>query len=96
MLTLYVKTGCSYCEIVKDSLFKLRLDYREKNISDLEVATELIEKGGKKLVPFIDDEDPCTTARHHTPCLLDGDVEMYESNNIIEYLEKNYGTVVSK
>ena len=90
MLTLYVKTGCPYCEKVKDHLFKIGVDYSEENIADPEVAAELIEKGGKRQVPFMDDEDPCTTAGHHTPCLLDGDVEMYESEEIITYLDKNY------
>ena len=96
MIKLYVKTGCPYCAKVKDKLFELGIDYEEHNISDPSIAAELIEMGGKRQVPFMDDEDPCTTAGHHTPCFLDADVEMYESDDIVKYIEKNYGSGESK
>lgn len=90
MLKLYVKTGCPYCATVIAKLNDLGVQFEEQNIADTSVATELVRRGGKRQVPYVADEDPCTTAGHHTPCLVDGDVEMYESANIIQYLDENY------
>ncbi len=44
--------------------------------SDSGLAEELINRGGKRQVPYLVDEDTGT--------------EMYESDDIIEYLQKNY------
>lgn len=92
MLTLYVKTGCPYCAAVLAKLKEFVVPFEEKNIADLKVAKELLAHGGKRQVPFLEDEDPCETAKHHTPCLVDEDVQMYESADIINYLEKNYSS----
>lgn len=91
MLKLYVKTGCPYCAAVIRKLNELGIEYKELNIADPEIAKELLEHGGKRQVPYLDDEDPCENAKHHTPCLVDDGVEMYESADIVEYLGKNYG-----
>jgi glutaredoxin len=90
MLKLYVKTGCPYCAAVIAKLNNLGIPYEEANIADQKVAEELIVHGGKRQVPYMEDEDPCKTAEHHTPCLIDGDIHMYESEDIITYLEENY------
>lgn len=90
MITLYVKTGCPYCAMVIAKLNEFEIKFEEKNIVDEEVAKELLAKGGKRQVPYMDDEDPCESAKHHTPCIVDSDVEMYESADIVEYLDKNY------
>jgi len=92
MLKLYVKTGCLYCAAVLAKLNELALPFEEKNIADQEIAKELLARGGKRQVPYIADEDPCETAKHHTPCLVDEDVLMYESADIIQYLEENYSS----
>jgi len=96
MLTLYVKNGCPYCAAVIARLHDLGLSFEEKNISDPKVAKELVARGGKRQVPFVADEDPCKTAGHHTPCLVDEDVEMYESAHIIKYLDENYADATAK
>ena len=83
MLTLYVKTGCPYCAKVLEKLRELNLPFEEKNIADPGVVEELKERGGKKQVPFMDDDNM-------TPYIVDDDVEMYESNNIVDYLGKKY------
>ena len=92
MLTLYVKTGCPYCAAVLAKLNELGISFEEKNIVDSEVSKELLKHGGKQQVPYMEDEDPCETAKHHTPCLANEDVQMYESADIINYLEKNYSS----
>jgi glutathione S-transferase len=86
MITLYVKTGCPYCAAVLAKMHELGLKFEEKNIADEGIVDELIELGGKRQVPFMDDDNM-------TPYLVDDDVEMYESNAIIEYLDGKYGTV---
>lgn len=76
-LTLYVKTGCPYCTRILGALKELSLPFTEKNRGDDLIAAELIKRGGKRQVPYLVDE---TTG-----------IEMYESEDIVEYLMKNYG-----
>lgn len=77
MLTLYVKTGCPYCAMVLHTVEELGLEITQKNISDNAVAEELIERGGKRQVPYLIDDDR--------------NIQMYESADIVEYLEEHYG-----
>lgn len=91
MLTLFVKDHCRHSKKVIDALRKLELPYEEKNIKEITAAEELLERGGKRQVPFLVDEDLCKMAEHHAPCLIDGDVELYESEDIVKYLNLNYG-----
>jgi len=81
MLTIYVKTGCPYCAMVEKKVDDLGLTVDYKNIGDDAVAAELIEKGGKRQVPY----------------LIDGDknASMYESSDIVDYLDENYGAKAS-
>ena len=52
MLTLYVKTGCPFCQRVKATIAELGIEDKieERNIADEGVAEELVEKGGKRQV----------------------------------------------
>ena len=77
MLTLYVKTGCPYCHVVFDVAKELGITFELKNIADDAVAAELIERGGKRQVPYLVDTER--------------GVEMYESADIVVYLRKHYG-----
>ncbi len=76
MLTLYVKTGCPFCAMVLHKLDELELAYEEKDIGDASVADELIARGGKRMVPYLVDSD--------------AEVEMYESADIVTYLDRLY------
>ena len=76
MLKLYVKTGCPYCAAVITKLNELSVSFEERNIADPEVAKELIARGGKRQVPYLVDED----------------VRMYESADIVQYLQENYSS----
>ena len=91
MLTLYIKDNCRHSKKAIAALKELDIPYEEKNIKDPTVAYELIEKGGKRQVPFLVDEDPCTTAGRITPCMADNDAMLYDSEDIVRYLEMNYG-----
>jgi len=76
MLTMYVKTGCPYCALAISKIDELGLEVKYKNIADDTVAEELIKRGGKRMVPYLVDKDH--------------DVEMYESSDIVDYLDENY------
>lgn len=77
MLTLYYKPTCPFCQRVLGEADNLGVQFNLKDISSDEVlATELIEKGGKRQVPYLVDEEK--------------GISMYESGDIIEYLEEHY------
>ena len=75
MIQLYVKTGCPFCEKALAVVEKYNIPIEEKNIADEGILKELLEKGGKQQTPFI----------------VDGEVQMYESDDIVAYLEEKYG-----
>lgn len=72
MKTLYVKDGCPYCAKVLVAGSSLGMEFTLKNIADEGVADELVARGGKRMVPYLVDEDT--------------GVEMYESDDIVDYL----------
>lgn len=77
MLILYETETCPYCALVRNKLSALGLEYESRNTKgNSEYRDELINRGGKNQVPYFVD----TSAG----------VEMYESMDIINYLEKNY------
>lgn len=76
MLTLYVKTGCPFCARVLDTGKELSIAFDEKNIADDAIAAELVERGGKRQVPYLVDEER--------------GAEMYESADIDAYLRQHY------
>ncbi len=76
MLILYVKTGCPYCEQVRRYAEGASILLHERDIADPAIDTELIHKGGMRQVPFLDDTDYR--------------VQMYESDDIVEYLRQKY------
>ena len=76
MLTLFIKTGCSYCQKVLDFSEKNGIALSLKNVSDPSVAEELITRGGKKQMPYLVDGETGT--------------EMYESDDIIDYLHAKF------
>ncbi len=73
MLDLFILESCPYCKKVIDFLEKEHIKYNKIDISNKESEASLIQIGGKRQVPFLID-----TARN---------VQMYESNDIIEYLK---------
>lgn len=73
MITLYTKPFCPYCQKVKVRIDELAIPYTEKSVEDENNLKELIEKGGKRMVPYMVDED--------------NGIAMYESGDIITYLE---------
>ncbi len=77
MLTLYYKPTCSYSQRVLGEAEKLGVQLDLKDIStDKTLEQELFEKGGKRQVPYLEDEEK--------------GVSMYESGEIVSYLQENY------
>lgn len=74
MITLYLKTGCPFSGRVLAVTDSYGIPFEEKNIGDDGVWEELEALGGK----------------HQVPCMVDGDILMYESGPIIQYLEKKF------
>lgn len=64
--------GCPYCNKVINFLKTKNLEYRLLDISEKNYLKELISTGGKEQVPFLLDTD--------------NGKKMYESDDIIEYL----------
>lgn len=72
---LYVGTVCRFCKKVEDFMKENNIDIPLVNINeDREDMMELMEKGGKRQVP----------------CLYHDGEYLYESDDIIEFLKKNY------
>ncbi|EKE03134.1 MAG: hypothetical protein ACD_20C00251G0005 [uncultured bacterium] len=78
MLEVYQFEQCPYCKKVREKLTELNLDYIYRNVqTGTRKRGILITLGGKDQVPFLVDQDK--------------EVYMYESEKIIEYLDKTYG-----
>ena len=78
MLNLYIKTYCPYSVRVLEAntVIQAPLTIFDTYVFP-ELKNELVTKGGKKQVPFLEDTDR--------------EVSMYESLDIIDYLKAHYG-----
>ena len=78
MLNLYIKTHCPYCLRVLEANTVIQAPVTVLDTYIVpEYQAELLAKGGKTQVPYLEDTDR--------------DVSMYESLDIIEYLKEHYG-----
>lgn len=77
MLTMYVKTGCSFCAKAIAVVDELGLEVVYKNKDEDGVVDELVARGGKSQYPYLVDDER--------------QVEMYESDDIVQYLREHYG-----
>ena len=75
MLELFQKEGCPYCQKVRYRMTELDIDYICRNVfgGGSKNAEVLTKLGGMLQVPYLVDAD--------------NDVAMYESDDIIKYLE---------
>ena len=77
MLNLYYRPTCPYCARVLLANATIEAPLVLRNIAtDAEARAELIAKGGKAQVPYLEDTDR--------------GVAMYESEDIITYLHEHY------
>lgn len=74
-MKLFVGTMCKYCKKVENFLEENNIKLPIVNIQEnSDALTELIEKGGKRQVP----------------CLYHDGNYLYESDDIIDFLKKEY------
>lgn len=73
MINIFILPTCPYCLKVLSFLDEHGIAYKTVDITNPENEEALIKIGGKRQVPFLTDKE------HN--------VEMYESNDIIEYLK---------
>jgi glutathione S-transferase len=79
LLELYDFEACPYCRKVREVLSELDLDYLAHPVAHGSPRrAELVERGGKMMAPYL--VDPNSGA------------EMYESDDIIGYLNASYGS----
>ena len=83
MLELYQAEGCNYSKKVREKLAELGLSYVTHNprsargaVRNDQMHDQLLTFGGEDQIPFLVD--------HHRG------VSMYESDDIIDYLEDHY------
>ncbi len=82
MIELYQKENCPFCKKVRDTLNDLNLDFICRISKDGTPQREMMLKlGGKAMVPFLVDQER--------------GIMMYESGDIIEYLQAQYGAEAS-
>lgn len=73
MIRLFMLDTCGYCKKIIEYLNENNIPYEKIDISEKENEEALVRIGGKRQVPFIIDTDK--------------NIEMYESNDILEYLK---------
>lgn len=73
MLELFILETCPYCKKVMKFMQEENLPFKMIDISNKESEDTLIRIGGKRQVPFLLDSDR--------------NIQMYESDDIIEYLK---------
>lgn len=73
---IYMLKGCPYCDKVERFVQENKIDVEYKVTNNPEIKDELRERSGRTQVPYLVDESKS--------------IEMPESDDIIEYLEKNY------
>ena len=73
MIELFILETCPYCKKVLNFLEDKDIQYRLINIANKESEESLIKIGGKRQVPFLIDNER--------------NIQMYESDDIIEYLK---------
>lgn len=80
MIQLYFDPRCPYCARILDHLDSNGIPFEQKRITlgqDSETRRELVALGGSPQVPFLHDPER--------------DVKMYESADIIAYVDEHYG-----
>ncbi|MCB0338175.1 MAG: glutathione S-transferase N-terminal domain-containing protein [Bdellovibrionales bacterium] len=83
MIELFQFESCPYCRKVREKLESLEVDYICRPLGRKgRNREELLKIGGKVQVPFLVDNERS--------------LRLYESEDIIEHLELNFGSEISK
>lgn len=83
MINVYYRPACLYCQRVRQANETIKAPIQWLDISAVDNSlSELIAKGGRGQVPFLEDTNR--------------GVSMYESLDIIAYLEQYYASEVDR
>lgn len=85
MIELYLSEHCPYCVKVRNAMEDMQIPYVLRPVivrSETPIALELKGRGGKAQVPYLVDPDR--------------NVEMYESDDIIDYVRKHSDALLSE
>lgn len=74
MIEIFTMDTCPYCRKVIDFIKSKGIDFLQRDVNIAENAQLLMKFGGKAQVPFLLDKEK--------------KISMYESDKIIEYLQK--------
>jgi mycoredoxin len=75
-LTLYHVAWCPDCEVVRDKLADLRIDYEQVIVPDIRPMRKVVHE---------------VSGQYYVPVLKDGDLVLTETDDILDYLDKTYG-----
>lgn len=81
MLTLYYKPTCAFCRRVLAVIDRLGIQVELLDINEDNNEAQLVALGGKSVVPYLVDSEK--------------NVAMYESDEIVTYLQTQYGKVAA-
>ena len=81
-MMVFVREHCAFSKAVLNQIDTLKIDVEKKFIEDPKVERELMARGGRIQVPFLVDEE--------------NDVELYDSDLILHYLDEHYGQATSR
>jgi glutathione S-transferase len=75
-LTLYQVDWCPECEMVRQKLAELHIEYEHVVVPDIRPMRKVVKE---------------VSGQYYVPVLKDGDVVLTETYDILDYLDKTYG-----
>ena len=75
-LTLYHVSWCPDCDVVRQKLAELHVDYEQIIVPDIRPLRKIVHE---------------VSGQYYVPVLKDGDRVLTETEDILDYLDKTYG-----
>lgn len=75
-MTLYHVAWCPDCEVVRQKLAELHLEFEHVVVPDFRPMRKVVNE---------------VSGQYYVPVLQDGNVVLTETDDILEYLDKTYG-----
>ena len=74
-LVLYHVTWCPDCEVVRQKLTDLHIEYEQVIVPDFRPMRKVVQE---------------VSGQYYVPVLKDGDIVLTETDDILDYLDKTY------
>ena len=75
-LTLYHVSWCPDCDVVRQKLVDLHIEYEQIIVPDIRPLRKIVHE---------------VSGQYYVPVLKDGDRVLTETDDILDYLDKTYG-----